>query len=82
MTQPTPTGDAEPTPFHVRVVSDVQHRIGDGALETIAAGQDLEVTEAIASMVLSWKEDGQGQTAILAKNEFQHYLETGALQVL
>jgi hypothetical protein len=81
MTQATPTQatDASPAPFRVRVTGDVQHRIGDGALETIPVGQEVEVDEAIASMVLSWKEDGQGMTAILAKNEFQHYMDTGAI---
>ena len=68
------------TPFTVRVVGDVQHRIGDGVLETIPLGQTLEVTESIATMVLSWQEDdGHRLNAILAKQEFEHYIETGAL---
>ena len=76
MTQPNTTAE---TPFTVRVVGDVQHRIGDGVLETIPVGQTAEVTEAIATMVLSWEEDGHRMNAILAKQEFEHYIENGAL---
>ena len=81
MTPDTPTQapGTEPAPFRMRVAGEVQHRIGDGALETIPVGQEVEVNEAIASMVLSWQDEGQGMTAILAKDEFQHYVDTGAI---
>ena len=81
MTQATPQ-DTSATPFRVRLAQDVQHRIGDGMPETITAGHEVEVTEAIASMVLSWQENGQGLTAVLDKGEFQHYLDTGAIVAL
>lgn len=63
----------------MRVASAVHHRLGDGMLEIIPLGQEVEVTEAIATMVLSWREEGQGINAILAKQEYQHYLQTGAI---
>ncbi len=77
MTNPSSTPSE--IPFTVRVVGEVQHRIGDGILETIPMGQEVAVTEAIATMVLSWKEDGQGMNAILAKPEFQLYVANGAI---
>lgn len=84
MTQapPTQATDASPAPSRMRVAGEVQHRIGDGVLEIIPIGQEVEVSEAIASMVLSWQEGGQGVTAILAKDEFQHYVDAGALTPL
>ena len=77
MTSNTPS--ATEAPFTVRVLGDVQHRIGDGALETIPVGKTVEVSEAIATMVLSWEEEGNRINAVLAKQEFEHYIESGAL---
>lgn len=73
---------SHPTPLDsvtMRVTAKIHHRLGDGMLEAIPVGQEVEVTEAMATMVLSWKDDGQGINAILAKQEFQHYLQTGAI---
>ena len=74
----TPPSTTE-APFTVRIVGEVQHRIGDGMLETLPVGQTVEVNEAIATMVLSWEADGHRMNAILAKQDFDHYIESGAL---
>lgn len=72
-----------PAHFQARVVAEVQHRSGDGPLESIPVGTDMKVDTAIASYVLSWTnpEDQQPETAYLAKREFEHYVEVGALDV-
>ena len=43
----------------------------------------MKVDTAIASYVLSWidPKDQQPETAYLAKREFEHYVEVGALEV-
>lgn len=63
----------------MRIAAEVHHRLGDGVLEVIPVNQEVEVTEAMATMVLSWKDDGQGVNAILSKQEFEHYVQTGAI---
>ncbi|GGH52145.1 hypothetical protein GCM10010975_06440 [Comamonas phosphati] len=72
-----------PVHFQARVVGEVQHRAGDGPLESIPVGTDMKVDTAIASYVLSWvsPEDQQPETVYLAKREFEHYVEVGALDV-
>ena len=72
-----------PAHFQARVIGEVQHRSGDGPLESIPVGTDMKVDTAIASYVLSWVslEDQQPETAYLAKREFEHYVEVGALDL-
>lgn len=72
-----------PEHFQAQVVGKVQHRAGDGPLEDIPVGTEVEVDTAIASYVLSWKsaEDQQPITVTLAKRELEHYVEVGALIV-
>ena len=70
-----------PAHFRARVVGLVQHRVGDGPLEPIPPGQDVQVDVAIASMVVSWTSEGQPVTVTLAREEFLEYVDTGALQI-
>ena len=69
--------------FAARVTGKVEHRVGDGPSEQIPMGIEMKVDTAIASYVLSWvdPEDQQPETASLAKREFEHYVEVGALEV-
>ena len=66
-----------------RVTGKVEHRVGDGPSEEIPVGTSMKVDTAIASYVLSWLDpnDQQPETAYLAKREFEHYVEVGALEV-
>ncbi|PIF98283.1 hypothetical protein [Comamonas sp. 26] len=72
-----------PEHFAARVTGKVEHRVGDGPSELIPQGIEMKVDTAIASYVLSWvdPEDQQPETASLAKREFEHYVEVGALEV-
>ena len=72
-----------PEHFVARVKGKVEHRVGDGASELIPEGIEMKVDTAIASYVLSWVDpkDQQPETAYLAKREFEHYVEVGALEV-
>ena len=72
-----------PEHFAAKVTGKVEHRVGDGPLEAIPFGTSMKVDTAIASYVLSWvdPEDQQPETASLAKREFEHYVEVGALEV-
>ena len=72
-----------PEHFQARVTGKVEHRAGDGPLQEIPLGIDMKVDTAIASYVLSWTNTGdqQPETVYLAKREFEHYVEVGALEV-
>lgn len=72
-----------PEHFTARVTGKVEHRVGDGPSELIPQGIEMQVDTAIASYVLSWTdpEGTQPETAYLAKREFEHYVEVGALEV-
>jgi len=70
-----------PDHFNARIVGEVHHRVGDGPLELIPAGQDVEVDVAIASMVLSWTSEGQPINVTLAREEFMEYVDTGAIHI-
>ena len=73
-----------PAHFKATVQGKVQHRGGDGPLEDMPVGIEVQVDTAIASYVLSWvdPEDQQPETASLAKREFEYYVEVGALEVM
>ena len=72
-----------PAHFKARVVGKVQHRVGDGPLEDMPVGAEVKVDTAIASYVLSWSDDENHPLIVtLAKREFEHYVETGALEVV
>ena len=72
-----------PEHFAAKVTGKVEHRVGDGPLESIPVGTSMKVDTAIASYVLSWIDpaDQQPETAYLAKREFELYVENGALEV-
>lgn len=83
---PSPDRDDEdvrglPQRFRARIVGLVQHRVGDGPLESIPKGQDVLVDLALASMVVSWTSDGQPITVTLAREEFLEYVDTGAIHI-
>ena len=84
--QNTAHGDADLTDFpeHLtaRITGHVQHRVGDGPLEDIPQGMEVQVARAIASFVVSWTSDGQPVTVTLAKEEFAFYVDQGAIQIL
>lgn len=73
-----------PEHFQARVAGKVEHRVGDGPSEVIPVGTSMQVDTAIASYVLSWidPKDLQPETAYLAKREFEHYVDVGALEVV
>jgi hypothetical protein len=82
-TSPTETPDIQlPEHFRARIAGKVQHRVGDGALEHIPLGLEVEVAVALASMVVSWTSEGQPVTVTLARDEFLHYLEEGSIEIL
>mgnify|MGYP003609635833 CR=1 FL=1 len=70
-----------PEKFQATIKGHVQHRVGDGALEDIPVGQNVEVATAIASLVLSWESEGQPVTVTLAKDEFDLYVSQGDIDV-
>ena len=69
--------------YPARITGKVQYRVGDGQLETIPVGQQVEVENAIASMALTWTdgESGESITAGIAKNEFEFYVAQGAIEL-
>ena len=71
-----------PDNFKARVVGEVQHRIGDGQLETLPTNQDVEVATAIASFVLSWVSDDQPVTITLSKPDFEYHVDNGNIVIL
>ena len=64
-----------PENIKARVVGIVQHRIGDGQLETIPSPMEVDVSTAIASFVLSWTIEGQPVTVSLAKPDFDYHVD-------
>ena len=71
-----------PEHFKARIDGKVQHRVGDGVLETIPVGQEVQVDVAIASMVLSWTSEGQPVTVTVAREEFLLYVDEGSIHIL
>ena len=70
-----------PEHFRATVTGDVQHRVGDGPLEDIPRGTEVQVDAAIGSYVLSWLHEDQPITVSLAKREFELYVDTGEIEV-
>ena len=60
----------------------VQHRVGDGPLDDIPQGQEVQVDVALASMVVSWTSEGQPVTVTLAREEFMYYVDEGSIAIL
>lgn len=77
---PPPAGRS----YQVRITGKVQYRIGDGQLQTIPVGQQVEVENAIASMALTWTDPDSGEpiSAGIAKSEFEFYVAEGAIELL
>lgn len=71
-----------PEHFKARIDGRVQHRVGDGALEDIPVGLEVQVDVAMASMVVSWVSEGQPVTVTLAREEFLFYVDEGAIHIL
>ena len=73
-----------PAHFKAVVQGKVQHRVGDGPLEDMPVGVEVQVDTAIASYVLSWSDpsDNQPEIVTLAKREFEHYVDNGDLSVI
>ena len=82
MDKPGQPSTALPEHFYARIQGKVQHRVGDGPLEDIPMGQEVEINVAIASMVLSWNTAGQPVTVTLAREEFLHYVDEGHIVIL
>ncbi|MPN18390.1 hypothetical protein SDC9_165750 [bioreactor metagenome] len=71
-----------PEHFKARVAGKVQHRVGDGPLEDMPVGTDVQVDTAIASYVLSWVDAENHPLLItLAKREFEHYVDSGDIEI-
>lgn len=71
-----------PEHFKARIDGKVQHRVGDGVLEDIPMGLEVQVDVAIASMVLSWTSEGQPVTVTVAREEFLLYVDEGSIHIL
>ena len=71
-----------PKHFTARIDGKVQHRVGDGPLEDLPIGQEVQVDVAIASMVVSWRSEGQPITTTLAREEFLLYVDDGSITIL
>ncbi|QIL83446.1 hypothetical protein G7047_28485 [Diaphorobacter sp. HDW4A] len=73
-----------PEHFKAIVQGRVQHRVGDGPLEEMPVGTEVQVDTALASYVLSWNQPGDGHSEIvtLAKREFELYVDNGDLKVV
>lgn len=71
-----------PESFQARITDKVLHRVGDGMVEEIPMGIEVRVDMAMASMVLSWTSEGQPVNVTVAREEFMHYVDTGAIQIL
>ncbi|MDR0225131.1 MAG: hypothetical protein LBI66_01815 [Burkholderiaceae bacterium] len=70
-----------PEHFQATITGTVQHRVGDGPLEDIPRGTQVQVDTAIGSYVLSWTQEDQPITVSLAKREFELYVDTGEIEV-
>lgn len=79
-TSPTARTDF-PAHFQARISGRVQHRVGDGQVEDVPVGLTVQVSTAMASMVLSWMSEGQPVTVTVAKDEFEYYVANGAIEV-
>ena len=77
----TPTSTELPRHFSAHIQGKVQHRVGDGVLEDIPVGLDVQVDVAMASMVLSWVNEGQPVTVTVAREEFLFYVDEGRIQI-
>lgn len=73
-----------PEHFKAVVEGKVQHRVGDGPLEEMLVGTEVQVDTALASYVLSWTDpaDHQPEIVTLAKREFEHYVDNGDLKII
>lgn len=79
---PSDTRSALPSHFKAYIAGKVQHRVGDGMTEIIPLDMEVQVDVAIASMVLSWTSEGQPVTVTVARHEFLHYVDVGAIRIL
>lgn len=71
-----------PERFKARIDGKVQHRVGDGMVEAIPVGLEVQVDLAMASMVVSWFSEGQPVTVTVAREEFLFYVDEGAIHIL
>lgn len=71
-----------PEHFAIRIDGKVQHRVGDGPIDDLPIGQEMQVDVAIASMVLSWVSEGQPITVTVAREEFLLYVDEGRIAIL
>jgi hypothetical protein len=78
----SPTSTALPAHFKARIDGRVQHRVGDGVLEDVPKGLEVQVDVALASMVLSWVSEGQPVTVTVAREEFLFYVDEGSIHIL
>lgn len=79
----TPAANTElPEHFKARIDGKVQHRVGDGPTADIPVGQEVDVAVALASMVLSWRSEGQPVTVTVAREEFLFYVDEGSIAIL
>ena len=81
-TQTPATSTELPQHFQARIEGRVQHRVGDGPTADIPVGQEVQVDVAIASMVLSWRSEGQPVTVTVAREEFLFYVDEGSIVIL
>ena len=79
---PQPSQVQMPDRFQALIKGKVQHRGGDGPLEDLPIGQQVQVDVAIASMVLSWTSEGQPVNVTLAREEFLHHVDEGAITIV
>ena len=71
-----------PENFQARILGKMHHRVGDGPLEALPIGIDVQVDVAIASMVVSWVSEGQPVTVTVAREEFFYYMDEGSIALI
>lgn len=81
-TTPSTPNTELPEHFRALIQGKVQHRVGDGVLDDIPQGLEVQVDVAMASMVVSWVSEGQPVTVTLARDEFLFHVDEGNIQIL
>lgn len=81
-TTATRTRTELPDRFKARVEGKMHHRVGDGPLEALPVGIEVQVDMAIASMVVSWLSEGHPVTVTVAREEFFYYMDEGSIVLL
>ncbi len=64
-----------------RAESRIEFRAGDGPLIAIEPDHELQLERAEASIVVSWRQDGQPMNAAIPVVEFNEFLDAGKIVI-